>query len=100
MFSTTAETRHMSLNHRRHSVYWLGGLLCSRQSPVDSTHVIMVVSTKWHLDPSSHLVTVDMGQKWGGGGAVVPFSIVTRSGARLACSGVSTLPRYETWFWF
>jgi len=35
-----------------HSVAWAEGYLC----------------TKWHLDPSSHLATIDMGQElWGRG---------------------------------
>ena len=31
------------------------------------------LSNKWHLDLSSHLATIDMGRKLGGGGRLCPF---------------------------
>ena len=39
----------------QHNVAWAKVYLC----------------TKWHLDPSSHLATIDMGQKLGGGGCAL-----------------------------
>jgi len=40
--------------------------------------------TKWHLDPSSRLATIDMGQKLG----AMPFFLVTGLGPHLAQCGL------------
>jgi len=37
--------------------------------------------TKWHLNPSSRLATIDMGRKFGGGEAVPLFGVSTLAGS-------------------
>jgi len=51
---------------------------------------------KWHLDPSSHLATRDMGRKLGAGGAKSPSNIIW-PGPRPACMPSFVLIHPTVW---
>ena len=76
------------MNRKLGAVPLLGGAATPCNTTLPGPRFTSVPSGKWHLDPSSRLATIDMGQKLGGGcalfsGELGPHRIQSRLGRGL-----------------